>query len=105
MDNYLSVVTVVLLFAVIGAKFYVGAAIQKVRQRATEADVKMRKARGELKIFEEKSSAEARLIKAKERKKMTVEKQIKKLQAELADLEAHSSTTVKSTLIEGMNRK
>ena len=103
--DYLPVVTMVLLIAVLGGKFYVGAAIQKVRQRAIEAEVQMRKARGELKAFEEKNVTEARLIKAKERKKRTTEKQITRLKAELAALEKQSSSSVKSSLIDKIEPK
>ncbi len=102
--EYLPVLTIALLFAVIGGKFFVGAAIQKARQKATEADVQMRKARGELKAFEQNNAAGARLIKAKERKKTTAEKQIARLQAELAELEAHGSASVKSSLIDGVDK-
>ena len=104
-QDYLPVVTVVLLAAVIGGKFYVGAAIQKVRQKAIETDVQMRKARGELKAFEQNNAAEARLIKAKERKKITTEKQITRLKAELAALEDHGSATGKSSLIDKIKPK
>ena len=104
-QDYLPVVTVVLLFAVIGGKFFVGKAIQKARQRAAEAEVQMRKAKGELKAFEQKNAAEARLITAKERKKTTTEKQIVILQAELAALEDHGSASVKSSLIDGIKSK
>ena len=105
MEYYLPVATMVLLFAVIGGKFYVGAAIEKVRKRAIEAEVQMRKARGKLKAFEANNATETRLIKAKERKKLTTEKQITKLKAELAELEAHGSATIKSSLIEGVDKK
>jgi uncharacterized protein (DUF3084 family) len=64
----------------------------------------MRKARGDLKAFEQNNAAEARLIKAKERKKITAEKQIARLQAELAELEAHGSASVKSSLIDGVDK-
>ena len=105
MEYYLPVATMVLLFAVIGGKFYVGAAIEKVRKRAIEAEVQMRKARGKLKAFEESNATEARLIKAKERKKLTTEKQITKLKAELAELKDHGSATVKSSLIDKIEPK
>ena len=105
MDYYLPLAIMVLLFSVIGGKFYVGVAIQKARQRAIEADVQMRKARGKLKAFEQNNATEARLIKAKERKKITTEKQITRLKAELAALEDHGSATGKSSLIDKIKPK
>ena len=105
MEYYLPVATMVLLFAVIGGKFYVGAAIEKVRKRAIEAEVQMRIARGKLKAFEENNATETRLIKAKERKKLTTEKQITRLKAELAALEDHGSATVKSSVIDKIKPK
>jgi len=65
---------------------------------------KARKARAELKALESASSVETRALKAKERKKQRIERQISKLKKEMAELECHGRGTVKRTILNGLEK-
>ena len=86
MDLILGAVAIVLLFAVIAGKYIVSMRMQQMRQRVVEAEVSARSARSKLKQIENQSGAAGREVKAKQRKRQTLERAIAKYKKELAEL-------------------
>ena len=80
----LGVIAVVALVAVVVGKYLTQVRIQQLRQKVTEKEVSARTVRGKLKQVETQSGVAGREVKAKERKKVTLEKQIAKYKKELA---------------------
>ena len=86
MDIVLGVVAVVALFAVIAGKYLVSMRLQQIRQKVVEVEVAARTARGKLKQVETQSGLAGREVKAKERKRQSLGRQIDKFKKELAEL-------------------
>ena len=86
MDITLGIIAVFLLFAVITGKYLVSMRVQKMRQKVVEVEVAARTARGKLKQVENQSGLAGREVKAKERKRQNLERQIEKLKKEMGEL-------------------
>lgn len=85
-STLLGIVMIVVLFGVIAAKYLTSVRLQQMRQKAVEAEVAARSARGRLKQAENQSGVAGREVKTKQRKRTALEKQIEKYKKELAEI-------------------
>lgn len=88
MDVILPIVALVSLFLVIAGKYFVTVRLQQLRQRVIESEVAARSARGKLKQIEQQTGMAGREVKTKERKRLSLERQIDKYKKELAELKS-----------------
>lgn len=86
MELVFGIFAVLSLFAVMVSKYLVSLRLQNMRQKVIESEVSARAAQGKLKQVESNSGVAERGIKAKARKRQLLERQIKKLKNDLAEL-------------------
>ena len=77
---------VVSLFALIVAKYLTSVRLQNMRKEVVQAEVAARSARGKLKAVEHDTGFAGREVKAKQRKRQTLERQVEKYKKDLAQL-------------------
>ena len=80
------VFAIVALFALVAAKYLTSVRLQNMRKHVVQAEVAARSARGKLKAVEHDSGFAGREVKAKQRKRQTLERQIEKYKKDLAEL-------------------